>query len=389
MPTLRTGRKGRSGRGGRGSTATLTPQQYNAQRLATLATQPQKRVRMPPASKLIIARYARELTPIADQAYAIANRTVIRAVEAQQAIADAEGIADAMTTRQKIKAFLAGRRSATKAIRAAAQNVPHSPEQKEALDLPPDVKRAIADMEAQIAKMVAALGNPAFQIAPAVEAAAATANEAAMTSLGLKVIDPGTKLAALEQRWLEQNASLIKSIPREVADQVRQKVATMVPQGARWETIAKELRAEHGIAKRRAELIARDQVGKYNSALAQTRMQACGIAAYSWSGAQDNRERASHLALQGSVWTWDKPPPIGPPGSQIRCRCVSVPITSNDLAKNASTLTPEQLQARMVAIGPRDDDPPDITREQLEKRSARELKGEIRLQAEFVKSRMV
>jgi len=381
---MRQGRKGRSGRTSRGDLT--TPEQFNAARLATLATQPQKRVRMPPASKLTIARYARDLTPIADQAYAIADRTVIRAVERQQALADAEGYADAMTTRQKIKAFLAGKRAASKAIRAAAQNVPHTPEQKDQLDLPPDVQRAIADMETQIAKMVAALGNPAFQIAPLVEAATATANEAAMTSLGLKVIDPGSELQRMETRWLQQNASLIKSIPREVADQVREKVATMVPQGARWETIAKELRAEHGIARRRAELIARDQVQKYNSALAQTRMQACGISAYSWSGAQDNRERASHLALQGTVWSFDRPPPIGNPGEPVQCRCVAVPQTT---AVPTSNLTLEQLQQRMVAIGPRDDDPPDVTRAELEQRSAREIRSEVKLQAEFVKSRMV
>ena len=366
-----------------------TPQQFNAARLAVLAGQPQKRVTMPPASKLTIARYARDLLPIADRAYAIADRTVIRAVERQQALADAEGVADArMTTREKIKAFLAGQRQANRLIRAAAQNVPHTPEEKQHLDLPPDVQAAIADMDRQIAAMVANLADPTFlvSISGQVQAEAAVANEAAMTSLGLKVIEPQSQLATAEKVWLRQNASLIKSIPAEVAEHVRQKVETMVPQGARWETIAKQLREEHGIAKNRAQLIARDQVGKYNADLAQTRMQACGINAYSWSGAQDNRERASHLALQGTVWTFDKPPPIGNPGTPIQCRCVAVPQTT---AVPTSTLTEAQLHARMVAIGPRDDDPPDMTRDALSARSTRELANEAKQASEYKASRDV
>lgn len=384
---MRQGRKGRSGRTSRGDLT--TPEQFNAARLSTLSTQPQKRVRMPPASKLTIARYARDLLPIADRAYAIANRTVIRAVERQQVLADVEGVADArMTTREKIKAFLAGQRQANRAIRAAAQNVPHTLEEKQHLDLPPDVQAAIADMDRQIAAMVAQLSDPSFlvSISGQVQAEAAVANEAAMTSLGLKVIEPQSKLAAAEQVWLRQNASLIKSVPTEVAERVRAKVESMVPQGARWETIAKQLRDEHGIAKNRAQLIARDQVGKYNADLAQTRMQACGINAYSWSGAQDNRERASHLALQGTVWTFDKPPPIGNPGTPIQCRCVAVPQTT---AVPTSTLTEAQLHARMVAIGPRDDDPPDMTREALSARSTRELANEAKQASEYRASRDV
>lgn len=306
-----------------------TPQAYNAARLAVLATQPQKRVKMPPASKLTIAAYARDLLPIVDRAYAIADRTVIHAVERQQALADGLDVADArLTTREKIKAFLAGQRAANKAIRAAAQNVPHTPEQKQELDLPPDVQAAIADMDRQIAAMVRQLSDPSFLvgISDRVLSETATANEAAMNSLALQVIEPKSQLAAAESVWLRNNASLIKSIPTELAERVREKVATMVPQGARWETIAKQLREEHGIGKNRAQLIARDQVGKYHADLAQTRMQACGINAYSWSGAQDNRERASHLALQGTVWTFDKPPPIGNPGTPIQCLPGDSPI---------------------------------------------------------------
>lgn len=373
----------------------LTPQQFNAARLAYLKTHPAPRLARVPANKLTIAKYAKRLIPIVNQAFAIIDRTVIPAIEAQNELADATYGDAALTTQQKIRQLLQGRLRAKaqerRAIRAAAQDVPHTPDEKQNLDIPADVQRAMREMDAQIAAMVARLGNPQLTIGLEVQADTATANAEMAAQLGLKVIEPGSALERASQVWTRNNASLIRSIPTEMAERVRQKVETMVPEGARWETIAKQLREEHGIGKNRANLIARDQVGKYNADLRDIRASACGIDVdcYEWSGAQDNRERASHLALQGQVFSQVHPSPIGAPGTAPNCRCVKLFCTSATEQAKARTITTADLERRMVAIGPRDDDPPDITTAQLQARSAREVQNEVKLHEEYKASRNV
>ena len=373
----------------------MSPQQFNAQRLAQLGKIPGKRLTFPPASKLTIARYATDLIAIAERAYAIVLRTVIAAINRQQALAtvtlDESARADArMTTREKIKAFLTGKRAANRAIRAAAQNVPHTPAEKEALTIPADIDAAIADMEAQIAKLVAGLGNPSIQIGAMVEDASAVATDKALTQLGLKVIEPQSELASLATRWTQQNASLIKSIPTEMAERVRQKVAEMVPQGARWETISAQLQKEEGIGKRRAHLIARDQVGKYNAALRDARTAAAGIDtdAYEWSGAQDNRERDSHLALQGQRFNAAHPSPIGDPGTAPLCRCEKQYVLNTQEKASAQGISKDAL-AQKMASNPREDDPPDLTHGERLARAHKELAADVKMQDAFKASRMV
>jgi len=84
------------------------------------------------------------------------------------------------------------------------------------------------------------------------------------------------------------------------------------------------------VTDRRAMLIARDQISKHNGALTRARMQGAGIARYQWSSSKDERVRTSHSTLEGRVFSWDRPPPVGHPGEDIQCRCVALPVFDDE-----------------------------------------------------------
>lgn len=149
----------------------------------------------------------------------------------------------------------------------------------------------------------------------------------------------------------------------------------MVENGSRWETIAKQLEKELEITKNRAQLIARDQVSKYNAALNQANQRAAGIQSYVWRGVKDNRERPEHLALEGQVFSWDHPSYLGNPGEPIRCRCWAEPNTSRAISP---PLSEQDLINRTAAQGPKQS-MPDATPAEVHAEAARSVKAAIKL----------
>ena len=294
-----------------------------------LKGQPQVRVAVPGPSHLVTAKYTTKLQAIARKAYQMAAKTVIAAVRAQAVAVDHADHSD----------------------HADAKKV--NPAQ---VRLPMPIERASNQLDDDVDAYTLTLPTTtiAGTAATATEASVAGTTLRIAKTLGLRAVDPGTELAAARDNWIAENSALIKSIPREVADRVQTKVQTMLKAGSRWETIASHLEQEEGIATRRAATIARDQVSKYNGALNQAHQQAAGIEHYEWRGAMDARERPEHVALQGLVFAWDSPPPIGHPGEPIMCRCVAVPITSAaKIAQPQPEVTEEWLVKRTTELGPK------------------------------------
>jgi SPP1 gp7 family putative phage head morphogenesis protein len=128
---------------------------------------------------------------------------------------------------------------------------------------------------------------------------------------------------------------------------VRRGVAT----GRRHEEIMRELEDGYAVPKRRARLIARDQVSKLNADLAQSRQRDVGIEYYYWETSSDERVRGSrgeikagrHDVLDGKLCRWDDPSVysddegrtwrsrtaigayVGHPGEDYQCRCWARP----------------------------------------------------------------
>lgn len=128
-------------------------------------------------------------------------------------------------------------------------------------------------------------------------------------------LDEALKLA----EW--QNISLIKTIPQQLHEKLRYRMVEALRKGESYKSLAADLEKLLDIPKRRATLIARDQIGKLNGRLTQLRQENIGVKSYIWRGSLDERERLSHVEREGKEFRWDNPPDDGHPGQPILCRC--------------------------------------------------------------------
>ena len=126
-----------------------------------------------------------------------------------------------------------------------------------------------------------------------------------------------------------QNVDLIGKLGSDQKERVQQTLYSNLSQGNGIEKIQQELEKSEGIGENRARLIARDQTNKFNGQLTQLRQQELGITSYVWTTAQDERVRPTHKVLDGEVFTWEKGPKIGHPGSEINCRCIAQPVITD------------------------------------------------------------
>ena len=153
-----------------------------------------------------------------------------------------------------------------------------------------------------------------------------TFNEQTRHVLGVDVVAAEPWLADELGAFAHENAALIKDIGETAITRVSRLASDAARQGTGTRELEAAIQEELGIAKRRAALIAVDQVGKFNGHLTQLRQQAIGISEYRWRGVLDQRERPAHVAREGQKYSWDDPPDDGNPGQPIRCRCMAEPV---------------------------------------------------------------
>jgi len=125
---------------------------------------------------------------------------------------------------------------------------------------------------------------------------------------------------------IEQNIGLIKSIPQQYLTDVQGIVMRGFTAGRDLEEITKQLQQRHGVTKRRAELIARDQSNKASSVCNKARSLELGITQGVWLHSHGGKEpRPDHLAANGKVFDLAKGMKLDDgwvqPGELINCRC--------------------------------------------------------------------
>jgi SPP1 gp7 family putative phage head morphogenesis protein len=130
------------------------------------------------------------------------------------------------------------------------------------------------------------------------------------------------------QATIGEQVGLIKSIAQQHLSEVEGMVMRSVSTGRDLGTLTEELRSRYDVTKRRAALIARDQVNKSTANIVRVRQQSLGITQAKWLHSHGGKHpRPSHLDADGKIydidkgmyldgkWTW--------PGVEINCRCVS------------------------------------------------------------------
>lgn len=133
-------------------------------------------------------------------------------------------------------------------------------------------------------------------------------------------ISPITAAPTLEV-LLANNVSLIKGLD----DDLRKQVSNLVWQGylgnISRRNLARQLAAVLNSGKTRARFIVKDQLGKLAVGLDQLRMEEAGLDRYQWQTMEDDRVRPTHVANDGRVFLWRRPPATGHPGHEPGCRC--------------------------------------------------------------------
>lgn len=151
----------------------------------------------------------------------------------------------------------------------------------------------------------------------------------AKAALGVDVFMSEKGLEQAVEPFITENVALIRSVPNKYFDEIESLTARAVREGQRWEDLAVELEDRFGVAKNRAKLIARDQVGKLYGQIQEIRQKQLGVDKYIWRTVRDNRVRPDHYGRENTLYSWAKPPFDGHPGYAINCRCYPEPDFSD------------------------------------------------------------
>lgn len=162
--------------------------------------------------------------------------------------------------------------------------------------------------------------------------------------LGINPLLNEPYLQAQLANFTTDNVALIKTIPAQSLQRLETTLRVQIEQGVSTREIFKTISSEFDIARNRAKLIARDQIGKFYGSLNGLRQQETGITHYFWQTAEDERVRPalglklksalkviSHRRLNKKRFAWNKPPVSGTrgeklhPGAPILCRCQAQP----------------------------------------------------------------
>ncbi len=148
----------------------------------------------------------------------------------------------------------------------------------------------------------------------------------ARTALGVDIFTREPFVDYTLSEFVQSNVSLIKKMTDELLTSTETIVQNGLRQGKHSSAIAKDLMNKIDLSKKRAKLIARDQVGKFNGQLTEMRQKNAGIDRYIWRDSDDSRVRPEHSSRDGSVFSWSEPPSDGHPGQPIQCRCYAEPV---------------------------------------------------------------
>ena len=155
---------------------------------------------------------------------------------------------------------------------------------------------------------------------------------------------------------IQRNAGIIKTLPLNISLDVTAYIQRETTKGRRASAIAEEILEKFPAHTRvRAELIARTEVSKTQTALTESRSRLYGVNWYVWRAVGgrggDGRTRKSHRSMSGVLVHWDDPPApedlfpvIGKNGRRYRntlghyhagccpnCRCYAEPVIVLDV----------------------------------------------------------
>lgn len=165
-------------------------------------------------------------------------------------------------------------------------------------------------------------------------------NKEVERQLGVSVNLPDGDVSKVND-WVEQNASLIADLQEEYIRRVQGAVTNGFLQGKSTKQVSQEIQKATGITWRRANTIARNEIGNLNAQINKERNEELGITRAIWRTARDERVRGnpsglypnarpSHYAREGKEFNISEGLGGISPGEEINCRCYSESIIELD-----------------------------------------------------------
>ena len=159
-------------------------------------------------------------------------------------------------------------------------------------------------------------------------------------TLGLELTDDyylGEFYKRSLKEWTDLNVDLIKSIPKNSLGEMEDIVLNGFKKGETIKSIMQDIQHTYGVSRNKAKFLARDQMAKLNSNIAQMQQTDAGVNEYIWSSSGDGRVRDRHKELDGKKFKWSEPPIVDKktgrrahPGEDYQCRCVALPVFDID-----------------------------------------------------------
>lgn len=146
-------------------------------------------------------------------------------------------------------------------------------------------------------------------------------------SQGLRDVVGNTPVGHVAQDIVYRQIQLMKSLPIEAADRVRDiqaRAMEAVINGERPDQLYEMIMQSGDVAASRAKLIARTEIGRATGALTEARARAVGSEGYWWR-IRGAGTRPSHRRMKDVFVRWDNPPTLdgmtGHAGCLPNCKC--------------------------------------------------------------------
>lgn len=146
-------------------------------------------------------------------------------------------------------------------------------------------------------------------------------------SQGLRDVVGNTPVGQVAQDIVYRQIQLMKSLPIEAADRVRDiqaRAMEAVINGERPDQLYEMIMQSGDVAASRAKLIARTEIGRATGALTEARARAVGSEGYWWR-IRGAGTRPSHRRMKDVFVRWDNPPTLdgmtGHAGCLPNCKC--------------------------------------------------------------------
>lgn len=157
-----------------------------------------------------------------------------------------------------------------------------------------------------------------------------------LKSFGLDFKGVQQKYSSYMSTAVEENIMLVKNLMDDQAKRLKSSILRGLREGVPSTRLAGDLQKSLGIAKRRANTIARTETHKITQQIADYRAEEVGLTEGIWRAMMDNRTSTQHARFNGKTFNlkkglWDsKTRSWNWPGRRPNCRCYTEYIIPED-----------------------------------------------------------